>query len=97
MTEAAAPILTRREADVLVALCWPVLHGEPFAPPTTVADIADQLHVSVGAVKTHLSNLYEKFGLHDSVPERRAQLAREAINRHAVEVGDRPDDFRPPD
>jgi hypothetical protein len=31
MTDAAAPNLTRREADVLVALCWRVLHGEPFA------------------------------------------------------------------
>jgi DNA-binding NarL/FixJ family response regulator len=96
MTEAAAPNLTRREADVLIALCWPVLHGEPFAPAATVADIAATLHVSLGAVKTHLSNLYDKFGLHDSVPERRAQLAREAINRHAVDVGDLPSGFRPP-
>jgi hypothetical protein len=88
VTERPPPNLTRRERDILVALCWPLLHGDAFAPPAPVRDIAESLHVSVGAVKTHLSNLYDKFELYETGRDRRGELAREAINRHAVDVGD---------
>jgi hypothetical protein len=88
VTERPPPSLTRRERDILVALCWPLLHGDAFAPPATVRDMAESLHVSVGAVKTHLSNLYDKFELYETGRDRRGELAREAINRHAVDVGD---------
>jgi hypothetical protein len=88
VTERPPPNLTRRERDILVVLCWPLLHGDAFAPPATVRDVAESLHVSVGAVKTHLSNLYDKFELYNTGRDRRGELAREAINRHAVDVGD---------
>lgn len=90
VTEQPVPKLTRRETDVLIVLCWPLLHGNAFGPPATVAEIAETLHVSGGAVKTHLSNLYDKFGLHDAGGDRRAKLAQEAINRHAVDIADVP-------
>jgi DNA-binding NarL/FixJ family response regulator len=93
MTEQPAPNLTRRESDVLIALCWPLLHGNAFGPPATVAEIGETLHVSAGAVKTHLSNLYYKFGLHDAGGDRRAKLAQEAIIRHAVDVADLPSEI----
>jgi DNA-binding NarL/FixJ family response regulator len=54
-----------------------------------VAEVAETLHVSAGAVKTHLSNLYDKFGLHDVGGDRRAKLAQK-INRHAVDIADLP-------
>jgi pSer/pThr/pTyr-binding forkhead associated (FHA) protein len=90
VTEQPVPKLTRREKDVLIALCWPLLHGNAFGPPATVAEVAETLHVSAGAVKTHFSNLYDKFGLHDAGGDRRAKLAQEAINRHAVDITDLP-------
>lgn len=93
ITDQPAPNLTRRESDVLIALCWPLLHGNAFGPPATVAEIAETLHVSAGAVKTHLSNLYDKFGLYEAGGDRRAKLAQEAINRHAVDIADQPSEI----
>jgi tetratricopeptide (TPR) repeat protein len=81
------PELTRRERDVLVALCRPVLSNEVFAEPASVREIAGTLVVTDAAVKQHLLNLYDKF---DIAPggRRRVTLAKEAIKRGAVELGE---------
>lgn len=48
---------------VLLALCRPFKEGSAFATPSTNAEIAAELHLSVDAVKTHLRTLFEKFDL----------------------------------
>ncbi len=59
---------------VLVALCRPFKHGAAFATPPTNQSIADELHLSVEAVKTHLRALFEKFGVSD-LPQNRKRVA----------------------
>lgn len=85
------PVLTRRERELLVALCRPLLEGAPFAPPAGIRQMAAELFVSEAAVKFHLSNLYDKFGLAgrgDGGPSRRVTLAGEAMRRRAVTIAD---------
>lgn len=82
------PLVTRREKDVLIALCRPMGGGDAFREPASVRDIADSLSVSEAAVKQHLSNLYNKFGLHDPGEGRRVKLANEAIRRRAITPAD---------
>lgn len=82
------PSLTRREKDILVALCRPLLGPEPFAQPATVRRLAERLVVSEAAVKFHLSNLYAKFDLGEEEGSRRVRLANEAVRRRAVTIAD---------
>lgn len=82
------PHLTEREHDVAVELCRPVLDGDSFAQPATIAQMAEELVVSTAAIKFHLSNLYDKFSIPQSGLARRAQLANEAIRRGAVTVAE---------
>ena len=85
------PVLTRRERELLVALCRPLLEGAAFAPPSGIRQMAAELFVSEAAVKFHLANLYDKFGLSeppDGGPSRRVTLAGEAIRRRAVTIAD---------
>jgi hypothetical protein len=89
VTAEAAPTLTRRERDVLVSLCRPLLGGSAFNRPATIKEIASDLIVSDAAVKAHLINLYDKFGLHERGGEsRRVQLANAAVLRRAVSIAD---------
>jgi len=83
------PQVTRRERDVLLALCQPLVEGDMFTEAATVASIAERLVVTEAAVKFHLANLYDKFGVHD-VGEggRRSRLANEAIRRRALTLSD---------
>lgn len=59
---------------VLVALCRPFKDGASFATPATNAQIAEELTLSVDAVKTHLRALFEKFGV-EELPQNRKRLA----------------------
>ena len=59
---------------VLVALCRPFKEGAAFASPATNQQIADELTLSVDAVKTHLRALFEKFGV-ESLPQNRKRVA----------------------
>jgi hypothetical protein len=89
-TEAAeaAPELTRREREVLLALCRPVLSGAMFTKPASIRGIAEELFVTQNAVKQHLSRLYDKFGIHEGTESRPVRLANEAIRRGAVSIAD---------
>lgn len=83
------PDLTKRERDVLVSLCRPVLGGHVFTEPASIKQIAADLIVSEDAVKQHLSRLYEKFSLSPEETERRrVRLANEALRRGAVSLAD---------
>lgn len=83
-----APALTRREQDVLDALCRPVLAGDVFTEPASIRDIAAALVVSEAAVKAHLVRLYDKFGIGDQSERRRVRLANAAVRRGAVALPD---------
>jgi tetratricopeptide (TPR) repeat protein len=80
------PELTRRERDVLAALCSPVLSDDVFAEPASVRQIAQALVVTDAAVKQHLLHLYDKFEIDASGGRRRVTLAKEAIKRGAVDL-----------
>jgi len=57
--------LSEMQRNVLVALCRPYKHSEGFATPATNQHIADEVYLSVDAVKTHLRALFRKFGIED--------------------------------
>ena len=84
---ASAPAVTRREKDVLIELCRPLLSGSAFTPPATVRDIADRLFVTESDVKGHLGRLYDKFQI-DASGERRVHLANAALQTGAVSFSD---------
>jgi pSer/pThr/pTyr-binding forkhead associated (FHA) protein len=78
-----APHLTRRELEVLVVLCRPLVSGDPFPEAISVKQMAQELFVTEAAVKQHLQNLYDKFGIPPE-GERRVRLANEVLRRGAV-------------
>jgi len=84
--EAKAPGLTTRERDVLLALCRPLLARDMFTEPASTRAIAEELVITQAAVKQHLANLYEKFGIAPGDAHRRAALANEALRRGAVSL-----------
>jgi hypothetical protein len=71
--------LSETQRRVLVALCRP-LKDSAYAAPATNKAIADEVHLSVDAVKAHLRVLFERFGL-DALPQnaKRARLAAVAL------------------
>lgn len=82
------PPITRREKDVLVALCRPVANASPFTRPATPDEIAEALVVSRAAVTFHLEHLYDKFGIEGKGPTRRVALANAALERGAITRAD---------
>lgn len=69
-----ASSLSAQQRNVLVALCRPLIHGGEFATPATNQEIADELFLSVAAVKLHLRALCEKLGIGD-LPKNTKRLA----------------------
>ena len=92
-TPTAPPEITRREREVLLALCRPVFSGDVFTEPASIRDIARKLVISEAAVKQHLVRLYDKFQIHETGERRRVRLANEALRRGVVSIGE----LRPPD
>jgi hypothetical protein len=83
LRRSATPELTRRELDVVAALCKPALSEEAFVAPATARDIAADLVVTEAAVKQHLLRLYQKLGIAEG-PDRRVRLANEVVARGLV-------------
>jgi pSer/pThr/pTyr-binding forkhead associated (FHA) protein len=79
------PRLTRREFDVLVVLCRPLVSDDPFPEPASVRRMAGELFVTEAAVKQHLQNMYDKFSI-PTEGDRRVRLANEALRRGAVTI-----------
>jgi pSer/pThr/pTyr-binding forkhead associated (FHA) protein len=80
---AEATELTEAQRRVLVALCRPLREGDTYAMPAGNQEIADELVLTVGAVKGHLRTLFEKFGVED-LPQNRKRLR---LVERAVETG----------
>jgi pSer/pThr/pTyr-binding forkhead associated (FHA) protein len=83
-TSPTAVNLTPTQKRILVSLCRPV-RDSAFATPSTNRDIADEVSLSVDAVKAHLRTLFERFGLED-LPQnqKRARLAALALLQGVV-------------
>jgi hypothetical protein len=79
----AVPELTRREVDVVAALCKPALRDDAFVAPATARDIAADLVVTEAAIKQHLLRLYQKLKIAEG-PNRRVRLANEVVARGLV-------------
>jgi len=84
----AAVLLTPTQRRILVALCRPV-RDSAFATPSTNREIAEEVFLSVDAVKAHLRSLFERFGLED-LPQnqKRARLAAVALLQGIVTARD---------
>ena len=87
------PDLTRREREVLVALCRPALDQSAFATPASTRDVARELVVTEAAVKQHLLRLYHKFDIEEG-SNRRTRLANEVIAAGVVQPPREPDGDR---
>lgn len=66
--------ISARQREVLTALCRPLMGDNPFAAPASNRQIAEELFLSVPAVKLHLRALFDKFGIED-LPQNEKRLA----------------------
>jgi pSer/pThr/pTyr-binding forkhead associated (FHA) protein len=72
--------LSDTQRKVLIALCRPFKDGATHATPATNQQIADELFLSVQAVKAHLRALFEKFRVEDLAQNsKRAALVQRAL------------------
>jgi pSer/pThr/pTyr-binding forkhead associated (FHA) protein len=77
------------QRTVLIALCRPYKDELAYATPATNQQIADQLFLSVDAVKTHLRALFHKLGI-DHLPQnqKRARLVEMALRYGLISAHD---------
>jgi hypothetical protein len=85
-----APGLGDTQRKVLLALCRPLAAGPSYAAaPASNQDIADEVVISVAAVKSNLRVLFTKFGVDDEPQNRkRAALADRALSTGAIHPSD---------
>jgi pSer/pThr/pTyr-binding forkhead associated (FHA) protein len=81
----AVAAISPGQRRILVALCRPFKDRGAFATPPTNQAIAEELHLSVDAVKTHMRALFEKLGVEDLPQNRkRVALVEQALQSGAV-------------
>ncbi len=80
------PPVTPAQRAVLVALARPY-RDDDFATPATNQAIADELHLSLDAVKSHLRTLFRRCGIED-LPQnqKRARLVADALQSGEISV-----------
>jgi pSer/pThr/pTyr-binding forkhead associated (FHA) protein len=72
--------VTPAQRRVLVALCRPLAEARQTAVPPSNSEVADELTLSVEAVRTHMKALFKLFEVPDLPQNRkRAELARRAL------------------
>ncbi len=72
--------LSETQRKVLIALCRPFKDGATHATPATNQQIADELFLSVQAIKAHLRALFAKFSVQDLAQNsKRAALVHRAL------------------
>jgi pSer/pThr/pTyr-binding forkhead associated (FHA) protein len=72
--------LSDTQRQVLIELCRPYKQSASFVTPATNDQIAQELSLSVDAIKKHLRALYEKFAVtHLPQNEKRARLVERAF------------------
>jgi FHA domain len=81
--------ISQRQREVLVALCRPYRDNPTFAIPATNDAIGAEVHLSVEAVKSHLRELFKKFGIEDlSQGQKRARLVAICMQSGLVSARD---------
>jgi pSer/pThr/pTyr-binding forkhead associated (FHA) protein len=87
--EGPAIELTPSQRKVLLALCRPYRDGSSYATPATNKQIADEVFLSVDAVKGHLRILFDRFGLGE-LPQnqKRVKLVESAMQRGLINIRD---------
>jgi hypothetical protein len=65
--------LSDAQRRVLVALCRPFKEASGYVTPATNQQVADELFLSVDAVKTHLRALFAKFGI-EQLPQNQKRI-----------------------
>jgi FHA domain/Bacterial regulatory proteins, luxR family len=77
--------LSDAQRRVLLALCRPFKETSGYVTPATNQQVADELFLSVDAVKTHLRALFAKFGIED-LPQnqKRVRLVELALKSGVV-------------
>jgi hypothetical protein len=82
---AVARPITAAQRRVLVALCRPYAGGAAYATPATNPQIAEELFLTVAAVKTHLRALFHAFDIEDlAQQEKRQRLVALAMSSGLV-------------
>ncbi len=85
----AAVSLSTTQRRVLAALCRPYKGRSGFASPASDDQIAEELFLSVGAVRTHLAVLCAKLGVEGLPPDqRRVQLVERAFSAGLISERD---------
>ena len=82
------PRLPPRERDVLLALFLPISRAGTAMEPAGLREIARSLRITEAAVRVHLGNLCDKFGIDGAGEQRRTRLANEAFSRGAVTLAE---------
>jgi pSer/pThr/pTyr-binding forkhead associated (FHA) protein/DNA-binding CsgD family transcriptional regulator len=81
--------LSAAQRRVLIALCRPYREGAEFATPASNQEIADDLVLSVEAVKTQLRALFEKFDVEPLARDmKRTRLVQRAFESGVVSQQD---------
>ena len=84
--------LSAGQRRVLIALCRPYRGDDQYAVPATNQAIAEEVYLSIDAVKSHLRALFHKFGIED-LPQNQKRARLVALARQSGLVSDR--DFEP--
>lgn len=81
--------LTETQRSILIALCRPFRDGSSYATPATNQQVADEVFLSLDAVKGHMRTLFEKFGVGD-LPQnqKRVRLVELALKSGAISTRD---------
>ncbi len=81
--------LTENQKRILVALCRPFGDGSAYATPATNQQVADEVFLSVDAVKGHLRTLFERFGIGE-LPQnqKRVRLVELAMQSGLISMRD---------
>jgi pSer/pThr/pTyr-binding forkhead associated (FHA) protein len=84
-----AATLSEAQRRVLTALCRPFKDSGGYVTPATNQQIADELYLSIDAVKTHLRTLFQKFGVGE-LPQnqKRARLVELAFQSGIISQRD---------
>jgi len=89
--------VTDTQRRVLIALCRPFREGSEFASPASNRQVADEVFLSVDAVKANLRNLFETFEVSD-LPQnqKRIRLAELALRSGVISPRDLEGDSNSP-
>jgi pSer/pThr/pTyr-binding forkhead associated (FHA) protein len=81
--------VTETQRRILIALCRPFKEGSSYATPATNKEIAEEVYLSVDAVKAHLRTLFERFELGE-VPQnqKRARLVELTLRSGLLTIRD---------